>query len=142
MSRARSARVGVFASSSPRLQDLRALVGRYMPETELLRRLVPILLATFAFVAIVGFAFQLAHGKRDALDAARRQLTLYADVAALNLKDKTLSSSRDWQTALEFVANGLNAVREKVSNTGRTISPINTPIASGKILRARSPKRP
>ena len=100
MSRARAARVGVFAGSSPRLQDLRAVVGRYMPEAELLRRLVPILLAIFAFVAIVGFAFQLAHGKRDALDAARRLLTLNADVAALNLKDKTLSSSRDWQTAL------------------------------------------
>jgi two-component system, cell cycle sensor histidine kinase PleC len=100
MSRARSARVGVFAGSSPRLQDLRAVVGRYMPEAELLRRLVPILLAIFAFVAIAGFAFQLAHGKRDALDAARRLLTLNADVAALNLKDKTLSSSLDWQSAL------------------------------------------
>ena len=63
MARARSAREG-FAFAGPHWQDLRAIVGRHLPNAELLRRLVPLLLAGFAAVALIGFAFQLIHGKR------------------------------------------------------------------------------
>jgi two-component system cell cycle sensor histidine kinase PleC len=99
MARARSARGG-FAFAEPHWQDLRALVGRYLPNAERLRRLVPLLLAAFAIVAILGFALQLIHGKSVALDAASRQLSLIADNTALNLKDETLGSSTNWQGAL------------------------------------------
>jgi two-component system cell cycle sensor histidine kinase PleC len=99
MARARSAR-GRFAFAEPHWQDLRALVGRYLPNAERLRRLVPLLLAAFAIVAILGFALQLIHGKSVALDAASRQLSLIADNTALNLKDETLGSSTNWQGAL------------------------------------------
>src|SRR5262245_6737775 len=99
MARARSAREG-FAFAGPDWQDFRALVGRYLPDAELSRRLVPILLAGFALVAITGFAFQLSRGKRAALGPAESQLALIADTTTLSLKDRTLSSSNDWQAAL------------------------------------------
>jgi two-component system cell cycle sensor histidine kinase PleC len=100
MSRARSARGGVFAVVGPEFQALRAAIGRHLPGTELLRRLIPILLITFTCIACAGFAFQLTEGKRAALDAAEAKLALLADNTALNLKDKTLSSSESWQAAL------------------------------------------
>jgi two-component system cell cycle sensor histidine kinase PleC len=99
MARARSARGG-FAFAEPHWQDLRALAGRYLPNGERLRRLVPLLLAAFAIVAILGFALQLIHGKSVAFDSASRQLSLIADNAALNLKHETLGSSATWQSAL------------------------------------------
>jgi len=100
MSRARSARGGVFAVAGPDWQALRATIGRHLPTTELLRRLVPVLLLAFAFIACAGFTFQLVQGKRGALEAARSELALLADNAALNLKDQTLSSGEGWQAAL------------------------------------------
>jgi two-component system cell cycle sensor histidine kinase PleC len=99
MARARSAREG-FAFAGPDWQDFRALVGRHLPNAELLRRLVPLLLAGFTAVAIIGFATQLTLGKQAALDFARHQLALIADTASLGLKEQTLSSSTDWQNAL------------------------------------------
>jgi two-component system cell cycle sensor histidine kinase PleC len=99
MARARSAREG-FAFAGPDWQDIRALVGRHLPNAEVLRRLVPLLLAGFAAVAIIGFAAQLTLGKQSALDSARSQLTLIADTTTLGLKQHTLSSSTDWQSAL------------------------------------------
>ena len=109
MARAHSAREG-FAFAGPHWQDLRAIVGRHLPNAELLRRFVPLLLAGFATVALIGFTFQLIHGKRAALDAARHQLALIADNASLSLKDKTLSSSTNWQSALaESLPKGATA---------------------------------
>ena len=70
MARARSAREG-FGFAGPQWQDLRILVGRYLPDAERLRRLVPLLLAGFAAVAILGFAVQLIQGKRAAFDDCR-----------------------------------------------------------------------
>ena len=97
MARARSAREG-FALAGPHWQDLRAIVGRHLPDAERVRRLVPLLLAGFACRRHrLGFAVQLIHGKRAAFDAASHRLELIADSTALNLKDKTLSSSSDWQ---------------------------------------------
>lgn len=100
MSRARTARGGIFAIAGPQWQDLRAAVGRHLPKAELLRRLVPILLVGFAAVAVTGFVFQIMNGKQAALESARQQLALLADAGSLSLKDKTLSSSTDWQSAL------------------------------------------
>ena len=99
MARAHSAREG-FAFAGPHWQDLRATVGRHLPDAEVLRRLVPLLLVGFATVALIGFTFQLIQGKRASLDAARHQLALIADNASLGLKDQTLSSSTNWQSAL------------------------------------------
>jgi two-component system, cell cycle sensor histidine kinase PleC len=98
MARARSA-LG-FAFAGPHWQDLRAIVGRHLPNDERLRRIVPLLLAGFVAIALIGFTFQLIHGKVAALDTASRQLSLIADNTALNLKDKTLSSSTNWQGPL------------------------------------------
>ncbi len=89
MARARSAREG-FAFAGPHWQDLRVIVGRYLPDAEPLRRLVPLLLAGFAAAAAIGFAVQLMHGKRAAFETAQHRLELIADSAAANLKDKTL----------------------------------------------------
>jgi len=109
MARAHFAREG-FAFAGPHWQDLRAIVGRHLPNAELLPRLVPLLLAGFATVALIGFTFQLIHGKRAALDAARHQLALIADNASLSLKDKTLSSSTNWQSPLaESLPKGATA---------------------------------
>jgi two-component system, cell cycle sensor histidine kinase PleC len=100
MSRARSARGGIFAVAGPDFQALRASIGRHIPNTELLRRLVPVLLIAFVCIACAGFAFHFVKGKRTALEAAETKLALIADNTALNLKDKTLSSSEGWQAAL------------------------------------------
>ena len=99
MARARSARE-VFAYAGPDWQHFRALIGRHLPNAELLRRLVPLLLIGFAIVAIIGFTTQISNGKRAALDAAQKQLALIADATALNLKEQTLSSNTGWQGAL------------------------------------------
>jgi two-component system, cell cycle sensor histidine kinase PleC len=99
MARAHSARDG-FAFAGPNWQEFRAVIGRQLANAERLRRLVPLLLAGFAVVAIIGFTAQLMLGKRTALESARYELALIADNAALSLKDKTLSSSSDWQSAL------------------------------------------
>jgi hypothetical protein len=45
-------------------------------------------------------AFQILYGRRTELDSARHRLGLMADVAALNLEDKGLSSATSWQAAL------------------------------------------
>ena len=66
MARVRSARDG-FALAGPHWQDFRAIVGRHLPNAELLRRLVPLLLIGFVLVALTGFTFQLTHSKRAAL---------------------------------------------------------------------------
>ena len=62
MARVRSAHDG-FALAGPHWQDFRAIVGRHLPEAELLRRLVPLLLIGFVLVALTGFTFQLIHSK-------------------------------------------------------------------------------
>ena len=74
MSRARSAREGAFAVAGPDWQALRASIGRHIPKTELLRRLVPVLLIAFACIACAGFAFQTVQGKRSALERLGNEL--------------------------------------------------------------------
>ena len=44
---ARAAREAVFAVAGLKWQDLREIAGRHLPQAELLRRLVPILLVAF-----------------------------------------------------------------------------------------------
>jgi two-component system cell cycle sensor histidine kinase PleC len=99
MAQARSAREG-FGFAGPLLLDLRDLVGRYFPDTERVRRLLPFLLAGFAAVAILGFAAELISGKRAAYADAEHRLDLIADGTAANLKDKKLKPDSDWQKAL------------------------------------------
>ena len=74
-------------------RSLRAVVGRRLPNDERLRRLVPLLLACFVAVALIGFTLQLIQGKRAALGIASQQLSLIADNTALNLKDKGAAQS-------------------------------------------------
>ena len=99
MAQARSAREG-FGFAGPLWLDLRDLVGRYFPDTERVRRLLPFLLAGFAAVAILGFAAELISGKRAAFADAEHRLELIADGTAANLKDKKLKPDSDWQKAL------------------------------------------
>jgi two-component system, cell cycle sensor histidine kinase PleC len=101
MARARSARgEGVYPIAGPQWQDLRALVDGHLPSTEVLRRLVPVLLIGFAAIATFGFVYQIGNAKQAALEAAERELALTANVTALKLKAETLSSSTDWQGTL------------------------------------------
>jgi two-component system, cell cycle sensor histidine kinase PleC len=146
MALAHSARGG-FAIAGPQWQDLRALVGRHLPRTELLRRLVPILIIAFAFIVLIGFIFQVLHGKRTELDSARHKLGLMADVAALNLQDKTLSSSASWQAALAAslprgaVADGRTALLADAEGNIQGRAPLDGS-HSGNLLTILGPQQP
>ena len=146
MARARSARDG-FAFAGPRWQDLHAVIGRYLPNAELSRRLVPLLLAGFAAIASAGFAFQLIHAKRTALDAAGHQLALIADNTSLNLKDKTLSSSTNWQGALADslpkggTAGGRTVLLADAEGTIQAHAPLGS-ARTGNLLAILGPQQP
>jgi two-component system cell cycle sensor histidine kinase PleC len=146
MARARSARDG-FAFAGPDCQDFRALVGRHLPNAELSRRLVPILLAGFVAIALAGFTLQLMHGKRAALDAASTELALIADNAAQNLKDKILSSSTDWQNALAASLPMGATVRDRIALLADAEGQIQgrAPLdgtRSGNVLTILGPQQP
>jgi two-component system, cell cycle sensor histidine kinase PleC len=98
MALARSAREG-FGIAGPHWRELNSLVGGYFATAEP-RRVTAILITAFAAVVLIGFAFQILHGRRTELDSARHRLGLIADVAALNLEDRGLSSATSWQAAL------------------------------------------
>jgi two-component system cell cycle sensor histidine kinase PleC len=146
MALARSARGG-FAIAGPQWQDLRALVGRHLPRAQLLGRLVPILIIAFAFVVLIGFVFQFLHGKRTELDSARHKLGLMADVAALNLQDKTLSSSTSWQAALAAslprgaIADGRTALLADAEGNIQGRAPLDGAPA-GNLLTILGPQQP
>ena len=70
--RGRVPRVGGFAFAGPHWQDLRAIFGRHLPNDELLRRLVPMLLIGFVADRLIGFTFQLIHGKQRRTRCWRR----------------------------------------------------------------------
>jgi len=145
MARARSARDG-FAFAGPHWQDLRAIVGRHLPNAELLR-LVPLLLIGFAAIALVGFTVQLIHSKHTALDAASHQLALIADSASLNLKDKTLNSSANWQSALAdslprgATADGRVAFLADAEGTIQAHAPLDGS-RNGNLLTILGPQQP
>jgi two-component system cell cycle sensor histidine kinase PleC len=98
MALARSAREG-FGIAGPHWRELNSLVGGYFATAEP-RRVTAILITAFTAVVLIGFAFQILHGRRTELDSARHRLGLIADVAALNLEDRGLSSATSWQAAL------------------------------------------
>jgi two-component system cell cycle sensor histidine kinase PleC len=146
MAQARSAREG-FAFAAPHWQDLRAIVGRHLPDAERLRRLVPLLLASFAAIALIGFAVQLSQGKSAALEAARHQLALVADNTSSNLKDKTLSSSTSWQGALAAslpkgaTAAGRTALLADAEGAIQARAPLDGS-RSGNLLTILGPQQP
>jgi two-component system, cell cycle sensor histidine kinase PleC len=100
MPRSRSAREALFALAEPQWGDLRASVRHYLPQADQLRRIVPILIATFVALAATGLATQLMHGKRTALATAETQLALLADITAKQLEGQSLTSGSTWQSAL------------------------------------------
>ena len=100
MSRIDSARGGSLSIAAPRWHDLPEIITRHLPSTELLRRSVPILIATFLALATLGVVFQIVGSKGASLGAAREQLALLADLTSLHLKDKDLSAGTSWQAAL------------------------------------------
>ncbi len=115
MTRARSARgEGVLSIAVPRWQDLRATLDVHLPSTEVLRRLVPILLIIFGIVAFAGLASQIGNDKDAALTSAQRELSLIASVTALTLKEYTPKSSKSWQKALA------NSLPKRATRDGRT----------------------
>ncbi|HBR25786.1 MAG TPA: hypothetical protein DD732_01900, partial [Rhizobiales bacterium] len=146
MSRARSARDG-FAIAGPQWQDLRASIGRHLPNTKLLRSLVPILLSAFFAVALIGFAIQVVHAKRVALDSALHQLALVADLASTSLKEKTLSSSMNWQSALAAslprgaTADGRTALLADAEGEIQARAPLDG-APSGNLLTILGPQQP
>lgn len=99
MARARSAREG-FGFAAPHWPDVRSLAAHYLPDAEQARRLLPLLLAGFAAIAILGFTAQLVGDKRAAFATAEHRLELIADGTAANLKTKPLKPDSDWQKAL------------------------------------------
>ena len=146
MARVRSAHDG-FALAGPHWQDFRAIIGRHLPNAELLRRLVPLLLICFVLVALTGFTFQLTHSKRAALGAATHQLALIADSTALNLKDKTLGSSANWQSALAdslskgATADGRSALLADAEGTVQARAPLGGS-HMGNLLTILGPQQP
>jgi two-component system cell cycle sensor histidine kinase PleC len=144
---ARLAREGVFSIAGPQWQDLRAVIDRHLPSPEVLRHLVPALLIGFGAVAFAGFAFQIGSGKKAALESAERQLALIADVAALNLRDKTLSSSMDWQGALAgslpkgATRHGRTALLADAEGDIQARAPIDSPY-TGTLLTILGPQQP
>jgi two-component system cell cycle sensor histidine kinase PleC len=148
MARARSARgEGVFSIAGPQWQDLRGLFDRRLPTTEVLRRLVPVLLIGFGAVAVLGFAYQIGNGKEAALESAERQLALTADVTALNLNTKTLSSSNDWQATLASTLpkgatrDGRAALLADAEGEIQARAPIDSP-HRGNLLTILGPQQP
>jgi two-component system, cell cycle sensor histidine kinase PleC len=146
MARVRSARDG-FALAGPHWQDLRAIVGRHLPNAELLRRLVPLLLVGFVAVALIGFTFQLIHSKRTAFDAASHQLALIADSASLNLKEKALGSNANWQGALAeslpkgATADGRSALLADAEGAIQAHAPLGGS-RTGNLLTILGPQQP
>jgi two-component system, cell cycle sensor histidine kinase PleC len=148
MARARSAQGGgVFSVAGPQWEDLRAVIDRHLPSTEVLRRLVPILLIGFGLVAFTGFSYQISNGKQAALRSAERQLALVADVTALTLKDETLSSSTDWQGALAgslprgATSDGRTALLADAESDIQARAPIDSPL-KGNLLTILGPQQP
>ena len=146
MSRARAARDG-FAIVGPQWQDLRASIGHRLPKAELLRGLVPVLLSTFFALALIGFAFQVVHARRAALDSARQQLALIADLASASLKEKTLSSSMNWQNALAAslprgaTADGRTALLADAEGEIQARAPLDGS-PTGNLLTILGPQQP
>ena len=148
MARARSARSEGFLSiAGPQWQDLRALVDRHLPSSEILRRLVPILLIGFAAVASLGFIYQIGNGKDAALESAERQLALTADVSALKIEAETLSSSTDWQGTLAdslprgATSNGRIALLADAEGDVQARAPIDSNY-TGNLLTILGPQQP
>ncbi len=148
MARARSARgEGVFSIAGPQWQDLRALFDRHLPSTEVLRRLIPILLIGFAVTTCLGFYYQIGNGKDAALDSAQRQLALTAEVAALQLKAETLNSSTDWQATLAdslpkgAIHDGRTALLADAEGNVQASAPIDSPY-QGNLLTILGPQQP
>ena len=148
MARARSARgAGVFSIAGPQWQDLRAVIDRHMPSTEVLRRLVPLLLISFCAVAVLGFTYQIGSGRDAALKSAERQLALTADVTALNLKAEALNSDTDWQGPLAVslprgaTGNGRIALLADAEGDVQARAPIDSTYA-GNLLTILGPQQP
>jgi len=99
MSRTRSARTESFAIGEP-WYELRERLYFYAPSAKALRRLIPILIATFLLLAGFGTSIQLNQGKETALASARDRLALMADLASLQLKAEMQASKDNWQGAL------------------------------------------
>ena len=148
MARARSARgEGVYSIAGPQWQDLCALIVGHIPSTEVLRRLVPVLLIGFAAIATLGFVYQIGNGKQAALDAAERELTLTADVTAMRLKAETLNSSADWQGTLAHslprgaTRGGRTALLADAEGGIQARAPINSRY-EGNLLNVLGPQQP
>jgi two-component system cell cycle sensor histidine kinase PleC len=147
MSRARSARERIFAVAGPDFQALRVTIGRRVSHTELLRRLVPVLLIAFGLIACAGFAFQLVQGKRAAIEWAETKLALLADNTALNLKDKTLGSAESWQGALAAslpkgaTGDGRSVVLADAEGNIQAHAPLGS-VHAGNLLTILGPQQP
>jgi two-component system cell cycle sensor histidine kinase PleC len=145
MALARSAREG-FGIAGPHWRELNSLVGRYFATAEP-RRVTAILITAFAAVVLIGFAFQILHGRRTELDSARHRLGLMADVAALNLEDKGLSSATSWQAALAAslpkgaTAEGRTVLLANGDGNIKAHAPLDGP-PSGNLLTILGPQQP
>ena len=148
MARARSARgEGVLSIAIPQWRDLRAILDVRLSSTDVLRRLVPILLIAFGVVAFAGFASQIGNGKDAALTSAQRQLALIADVTALNLKDQAPKSAKSWQKTLagslpkRATRDGRTALLADAEGNIQARAPIsNSPL--GNLLTILGPQQP
>ena len=100
MARADSARGGLLSHAALRFTDVPEYVRRHLPSAEMLRRSVPLLIAAFIAIATLGIGYQISDAKDGGFQSAREQINLLADLTSLRLKDKVLTPSADWQSAL------------------------------------------
>src|SRR6476659_7895039 len=100
MSRTLSAQARSFSIAEPYWAGVRQIIATRLPNTQLLRRTVPVLIAIFAALAAVGLVVQTLKARQFTFDLAEERLGLMADISALRLKDAALTADSDWQGAL------------------------------------------
>jgi two-component system, cell cycle sensor histidine kinase PleC len=145
MALARSAREG-FGIAGPHWRELGALLGRYFATAEP-RRVTAILITAFSAVVLIGFTFQILHGRHTELDSARHKLGLMADVTTLSLQDKALSSATSWQAALAAslpkgaTADGRTVLLADGDGSIKARAPLEG-MPSGNLLTILGPQQP
>ena len=100
MARMRSARERLFAFAGPTGRSSARASAAICPRPSCCGASFRCSSSAFSCSRCTGFAFQTVQRQACGTRCCAEQLALMADITALNLKDKTLGSSANWQGAL------------------------------------------